>query len=243
MVWAANPETNKPPESYLMKFEDYPFHHSMLKGYQERKTKHVYVIEGEEKKTYDKYLFNETEWRRVPKAAQDASRAMKRYVATFTFSNFGGLQTVGEEYLSEENLDILSRFGKVFDLTYTRFNDLQKAEAQAREAEIELALERVRARTMAMQHSGELQDTSLVLFQQLKELGEPAEQCTIGIIKESEGVVEISATLHGTKMQQTFRHKLDEPFGMSKIFKGWKDQHKTLIVEIKEDESGKKHFL
>jgi signal transduction histidine kinase len=182
MVWAANPETNKPPESYLMKFEDYPFHHSMMKGYQERKTKHVYVLEGKEKKTYDDYLFNKTEWRRVPKAAQAASRAMKRYVATFTFSNFGGLQTVGEEYLSEENLDILSRFGKVFDLTYTRFNDLQKAEAQAREAQIELALERVRARTMAMQHSDELREAVLVIYEQLQQLDFASHACNIIII-------------------------------------------------------------
>ncbi|MBK9569731.1 MAG: nuclear transport factor 2 family protein [Chitinophagaceae bacterium] len=173
-VWAANPETNKPPESYLMKFENYPFHHSMLKGYQERKTKHVYVIEGKEKTTYDNYLFNETEWRRVPQAAQDASRAMKRYVATFSFSNFGGLQTVGEEYLSEENLDILSRFGKVFDLTYTRFNDLKLAEASAREAQIEAALERVRSRTMAMQKSKELPEAANLLFHQVQALGMPA---------------------------------------------------------------------
>ncbi|MBY0435007.1 MAG: hypothetical protein K2U26_12930, partial [Cyclobacteriaceae bacterium] len=170
MVWAANPETNKPPESYLMKFEDYPFHHSMLKAYQERKTKHVYVIEGKEKTTYDRYLFNETEWRRVPKAAQDASRAMKRYVATFTFSNFGGLQTVGEEYLSDQNLDILSRFGKVFDLTYTRFNDLQKAEAQAYEAKIEASLERVRSRSMAMQKSAELGEVKQLVFEQFQKL-------------------------------------------------------------------------
>ncbi len=170
MVWAANPETNKPPESYLMKFEDYPFHHSMMKGYQERKAKHVYVLEGKEKKTYDDYLFNKTEWRRVPKAAQDASKAMKRYVATFTFSNFGGLQTVGEEYLSEENLDILSRFGKVFDLTYTRFNDLKNAEAQAREAQIEAALERVRSHSMAMQKSEELKEVIKIVYQQLRHL-------------------------------------------------------------------------
>ncbi len=37
------------------------------------------------------------------------------------------------------------RFGKVFQQTYTRFLDLQKAEAQARESQIELALERVRS--------------------------------------------------------------------------------------------------
>ena len=187
MVWAANPETNKPPESYLMKFEDFPFHHSMMKGYQERKTKHVYVLEGKEKKTYDDYLFNKTEWRRVPKAAQDASRAMKRYVATFTFSNFGGLQTVGEEHLSEENLDILSRFGKVFDLTYTRFNDLQKAEAQAREAQIEAALERVRGRAMAMHTSEELKEVASELRLQMGLLGQPdLEVCAIHLYEEDD---------------------------------------------------------
>ena len=36
---------------------------------------------------------------------------------------------------------IFLRFGKVFEQTYTRFLDLQKAEAQAREAQIQLALE------------------------------------------------------------------------------------------------------
>jgi hypothetical protein len=49
--------------------------------------------------------------------------------------------------------DIFKRFGKVFEQTYTRFLDLQKAEAQAREAQIELSLERVRAKAMAMQQS------------------------------------------------------------------------------------------
>ena len=55
-----------------------------------------------------------------------------------------------------EEADIFKRFTNVFEQTYTRFLDLQKAEAQAREAQIETALERVRARTMAMQKSEEL---------------------------------------------------------------------------------------
>ena len=52
--------------------------------------------------------------------------------------------------------NIFERFAKVFEQTYTRFLDLQKAEAQAREAQIEVALERVRARALAMHHSDEL---------------------------------------------------------------------------------------
>ncbi len=42
--------------------------------------------------------------------------------------------------------DLFTRFAKVFEQTYTRFLDLKKAEAQAREAQIETALEKVRSR-------------------------------------------------------------------------------------------------
>ena len=148
----------------------------------------------------------------------------------------GGLGISTYRSLTPESLNLFHRFRNVFLLAYQRFRDIEQAEMQAREAQIELALERVRARTMAMQHSEELQDTSLLLFKQLKELGEPAEQCTIGIIKESEGVVEINATLHGSKLRQIFRHKLDEPFVMAKMFKSFKDQQRTLLLELQGEE-------
>jgi signal transduction histidine kinase len=171
VVWTINSEAGKFPESFHMKFEDYPFHHAMMKQWKERNAKSVYVLEGQEKKIYDEYLFNETEFRSVPAAAQAASRAMEKYVVTFSFSNFGGLQTVGDAPLSESNLDILSRFGKVFDLTYTRFNDLKKAEAQAREAKIEASLERVRGKAMAMHQSSDLSEAAEALFTELNKLG------------------------------------------------------------------------
>ena len=79
----------------------------------------------------------------------------------------------GTPYSEEEN-KILMRFGKVFQQTYTRFLDLQKAEAQAREAEIENALEKVRSRTMAMQQSDELPEAANNLFLQVQALGIPA---------------------------------------------------------------------
>ena len=186
MVWGANPEIGKEPESYHMFFEDYRFHDEMFKAWKEKQSKWVFVLKGDEKVIYDEYLFNQTEFRRVPKPVQKQMRATKQYVASFTFSNFGGLQTVGEEPLSAESLDILNRFGKVFDLTYTRFNDLQKAEAQARESEIELALERVRARTMAMQHSDELQEASFLLDQQVRALGIKTWGCAFNIYGEKD---------------------------------------------------------
>ncbi|MEO5581091.1 MAG: nuclear transport factor 2 family protein, partial [Saprospiraceae bacterium] len=72
--------------------------------------------------------------------------------------------------IPEEKLILLKRFRNVFNLSYQRYIDISLAEAQAREAQIEVALERVRARTMAMQRSEELGETAAVLFQQLRNL-------------------------------------------------------------------------
>src|SRR4026207_2093945 len=55
------------------------------------------------------------------------------------------------------------------------------AEAQARESQILLGLERVRAKTMAMHHSSELADVATVLFQQVKSLGVPQWVCGFSI--------------------------------------------------------------
>src|SRR5213075_508256 len=69
--------------------------------------------------------------------------------------------------------DVFKRFRNVFEQTYTRFLDLQKAEAQAREAQIEAALERVRSRTMGMQKSHELLEAAALLYNELFKLGIP----------------------------------------------------------------------
>lgn len=85
-----------------------------------------------------------------------------------------------KSYSNEEN-EIFKRFAKVFEQAYTRFLDLQKAEKQAREVQIELALEKVRSRTMAMQHSDELQETSFLLDQQVRALGIKTWGCAFNI--------------------------------------------------------------
>ena len=66
------------------------------------------------------------------------------------------ITSYSKKSFSEKDNEILKRFARVFEQAYTRFLDLQKAEAQTREAQIQLALERVRARTMAMHHSHEI---------------------------------------------------------------------------------------
>jgi hypothetical protein len=98
----------------------------------------------------------------------------------YKFSNgYMGAASPGD--ISTESWDLLQRATSVFSLAYTRFSDLQLAEAQAREAQIEAALERVRSRTLAMQKSDELAETAAVLFKQLIGLGIAPNRLYIGI--------------------------------------------------------------
>jgi signal transduction histidine kinase/ketosteroid isomerase-like protein len=144
--------------------------------------------------------------------------------------NFAGIP-----YSEEENATLM-RFGKVFEQAYTRFLDLQKAEAQAREAQIEAALERVRSRTMAMQKSDELSETSFVLFQQLRDLGEVAEQLSIGVYNEEEGILELYATIYGNQWTESGRLPFNKHVVHKTTYTAWKEGKKSIILDLSGEE-------
>jgi signal transduction histidine kinase len=129
--------------------------------------------------------------------------------------------------------DVFKRFAKEFEQTYTRFLDLQKAEAQAREAQIEAALERVRSRTMAMQKSEELADAAYVLFEQLNILGVTHERINIGIVDEENKCIDFWVTEQGgQKLQTKFSGIISEPTTLSKSYEAWKKGAKSLVVDL-----------
>ena len=86
--------------------------------------------------------------------------------------------------LTEEEINLFRRFLKVFELAYRRYLDIEKAEAQAREAQIEAALEKVRSRSLAMHKSNELQDVVNTVFEKLKDLKINMNVASIFIFKE-----------------------------------------------------------
>jgi len=114
----------------------------------------------------------------------------------------------GKPYSDDENATLM-RFGKVFQQTYTRFLDLQKAEAQAREAQIENALEKIRSRTMAMQQSIELPEAANLLFQQVQSLGMPAWSAGYTLWDEDKKAITLWMSSEGV-LQAPFRAPLTE---------------------------------
>ncbi|MFI5154265.1 MAG: sensor histidine kinase, partial [Chitinophagales bacterium] len=158
----------------------------VLDAWQKKLPLKLYTISGAEKDSWQDHLFNNTGLSELPGMVQKGMRSEGTIYTTSAISDYGLLMSGSMEPLSDENIDILQRFGRVFQQSYTRYLDVQMAEAQARESQIQLAMERVRARTMAMQHSDELKDAAALLFQQAKALGVPAYSCGYNIWEKNE---------------------------------------------------------
>ncbi|HEU5165850.1 MAG TPA: ATP-binding protein [Chitinophagaceae bacterium] len=232
--WMANSEEPSNPMNFLIKYHKHPAYLTFLQEWKKQNVKFVYDLKGQDKISWDDILFNETELVNLPDVVKNGMRAPERVLLSASFNNFGGINVASLEPLSDEHFDILLRFAKVFDLTYTRFNDLKQAEAQAKESRIQLALERVRARTMAMQHSAELQETTLVLFQQFKALGATTAQVSLCIFDEATKMGEMFVTLRGEKIDRSFPMEIEkESFVMKKAKKAFLDKQKNFSATIK----------
>ncbi|MEH6779737.1 nuclear transport factor 2 family protein, partial [Maribacter arcticus] len=151
----------------------------------------------------------------------------------------GNLMFITYEHCPEAH-DIFIRFAKVFEQTYTRFLDLQKAEALARESEIQLALERVRARTMAMQSSKELADTAFVLFEQLRNLGGELWGTGFGLCAENSDKDEFwFANKNGVFPPVVIPNTADPAH--KEMYQGWRKKVDFLSIE-KSGKALKQHY-
>ena len=94
----------------------------------------------------------------------------------------GPLSAVLSRAPADQALSVLGRFAALFGLALTRYQGLQHAEAQARRSQIDAALERVRARALAMRRSDDLGDVVASIFDELSGLGVPAHRSAVAVV-------------------------------------------------------------
>ena len=86
--------------------------------------------------------------------------------------------------LTESEAEEYKRFTEVWAFACGRFLDLQQKEQRAREAEVEAALERVRAQALSMQTPEDLPSVSAALFREFNSLSFPVMNSSIGVLSE-----------------------------------------------------------
>ena len=234
--WMANSEAPTDPIGLRIKYHEHAPYLAYINAWRDKNLKWVYVLEGTDKKSWDEFLFAETELSHLPDFVIDGMKAPGRVYLNASFNTFGNLTLATLDPLSNEHFDILLRFAKVFDLTYTRFNDLQKAEAQAREAKIEAALERVRSKTMAMHKSEELLDIIVVVSEQLQQLNIKFGNVSFGVNNQNYDLQLWMAVKGSPQAYQIHWTFLDNP-GVTRLKEAQRQPEKVYADVLTQDEN------
>ena len=148
---------------------------------------------------------------------------------SIAFSKYTGVQVIrySTKLLSEGEIEIVKRFSKVFEQAYVRFLDLQKAEAQAREAMIEASLERVRSKAMSMHSSQDLADTIGVFYRELHSFSITPRRCGVGLLDKEERIGELftwNTTEQGESLELVGRLKMEGHPVLNKVYESWLSQ-------------------
>jgi hypothetical protein len=182
-----------------------------------------------EKTRFFKYVFANNDLTQVPESAREVLRkGRKHVVCLFTEKNSAlFVDSFDGQSFSEENQSVIKKAGKVFEQCYIRFLDLQKAELQAREAQIEAALERVRARTMGMHESKELHDVIETVTNQLLAIGLRFDNSVLCSVNEDDSWRTWMST-----PQQSYPSQIHIPYLDHRLFNNLRD---VKVTRMKQD--------
>jgi signal transduction histidine kinase len=220
-VWsAANIETGKTVKNVgIFDMNAHPLWQELFKKWNKKDENIYYYLTGKEKEDYYKILFATPGY----KLTDDLHELPDQHFQSYFFPE-GAIWSFSLKPHSETENQVLKRFTAVFALTFRRYQDLKKAEAQAREATIEAALEKVRGKAMAMHNSNDLTSTASMVFTELRKLGISPIRCGVGLLnKESRKVLLYSATTSsdGDHLLLAGSAILDEHPVLSQIYDTW----------------------
>ena len=236
--WSADPALPHPVRSFIP-YTDLPILTEFWDARQKGHDFFARVYSFDEKNTWFNFAFEHSDLKHIPGELKKLLLESETYAHSIAIEKNSAIiiNSITGNQLSENQIDILRRFSKVFEQAYTRFLDLQKAEAQAREAQIEAALEKVRSRTLAMQKSDELAGTAAVLFQQLISLGIEPNRLYIILIKENTADMEAWVTDEdGSKVSMGFTGNYRKNETLLKMYEGWRANKGSLVIDMQGEE-------
>jgi hypothetical protein len=236
-AWAANVEVGQLPQSFRLPNMDIPYYKAMINSWKKKESKLSYELSGDEKVITDRVLFNETEYKNLPEKVKSGMKSVDRVFLSFAFNKTGALQTGSLEPLSEFSFDILLRFGKVFEQTYIRFLDLQKAEKQAKEAIKRASLDRVRGEIASMRHANDLERITPLIWKELTTLNVPFIRCGVLIMDNEREIIQTFLSTPDGQALSSFKMAYDAKEIARGAVKNWKKK------EVYKDHWDKKQFV
>ena len=186
--WVASPSAIVQSRSYHIPYlEDWPqnWYQKVYNSWREGVPSFTCSFKGEAKRAFDHKMMSETEFSLIEDSSVEDIVPLESLILSYATLTHGVLEVGTIEPISEGQLRILQRLGSVIDLTYTRFDDLQQAEARAREASRQASLDRIRAEIASMRTAEDLERITPLIWRELTTLGVPFFRCGVFIVDES----------------------------------------------------------
>lgn len=185
-IWGCGGAANY-VEKAVIPYLDKPVYYHSVNSIKKKVDFLVEVYTREEKIEFFEHLFKYPPWKFTPEEKKKQLLSLEGgYTRSWCISPNTSIFMINNtgRVFSEEDNELLKRFGKVFEQTYTHFLDLQKAEELAREAIHQAALDRVRGEIASMRNPDDLKHISQIVFSELTTLGVPFIRCGVFIIDE-----------------------------------------------------------
>lgn len=173
---------------------------------------------------YPPYSSSTPEWKNqvlTREGGYTRSVSISHYTSIFVVNHFG-------RKLSDEDNKILKRFGQVFEQSYTRFLDIQKAEALAHETVKQASVARVRGEIASMRTSDDLNRITPIIWRELETLEVPFMRCGVFIVDKEKEQVQVYLTKPDTKPLAAMNLSFNANELTSNAIKHWKN-NKTYI--------------
>ncbi len=195
--WGSTGVTENYMKRAAIPFLDRPIYRVLAEGTTKGESFFTEEYTKEEKIEFFKHLFkyppynsSTPEWKEKVLSREGGytrSVSVSNYTSMFVVNHFG-------RKLSDKDNIILKRFGHVFEQSYTRFLDIQKAEALAHEAIKQTSLDRVRGEIASMRTSEDLNRITPIIWRELKTLEVPFIRCGVFIVDEEKEQVHVYLT-------------------------------------------------
>ncbi|HYE96381.1 MAG TPA: hypothetical protein VD962_09240, partial [Rubricoccaceae bacterium] len=218
--WAIPPRgaerTSPVPGGLLL--DGHPLFHALFDAWRQQKDL-SYILEGDDLRAY--YAVQDRT--RVPLLAPRATAGEREYLHAVACPA-GVLYAFSEWPFSEETVQVMQRLAGAFHFAYTRYRDLQLAEAQAREAAQQASVDRVRAEIASMRTAADLDRITPLIWQELTTLGVSFSRCGVFIVDEDEGAVQVYLATPDGRPLAALRPPFDSHPLIGEIVTHWRRQ-------------------
>ncbi len=217
------------PVSYTIEPFDHPFLNEFFRDFKSGVKYRTAEMYGESNKKYLDQFFSQPDLKKIPNEYKKAVYAIDHVYLSHAMMSHGCLEAAGSEPLPDDKADLLKRFAKVVDLTYTRIDDIVQAEARARESAKQASLDRIRAEIASMRTSNDLELITPLIWKELNSLEVPFIRCGVFIMDETREIIHNYLSTPEGRAIAAFHLPYDTPGFIAHVLDHW--QEKIMYLE------------